>query len=146
LVVDPLKRPTAQQAKESKWLKMCSNNENDNNGGEDSMINPNVVNALVGFREYSDMQKLLCEVMSFTLLPEQIQGLRKEFEKYDKEGIGEISLSTLKNVLIGNASTGKLGYGSRGGRHLQFDAGAEGRDHNSLARLHCRRLVTVCGG
>ena len=109
MVVDPLKRPTAQQAKESKWLKMCSNNENDDNGGEDSMINPNVVKALVGFREYSDMRKLLCEVLSFTLLPEQIQGLRKEFEKYDKEGMGEISLSTLKNVLIGNASTGKLG-------------------------------------
>ena len=40
----------------------------------------------VGFREYSDMRKLLREVLSFTLLPEQIQGLRKEFEKYDKEG------------------------------------------------------------
>ena len=88
---------------------MCSNVENDESGGDDSMINPNVVKALVGFREYSDMRKLLCEVLSFTLLPEQIQGLRKEFEKYDKEGTGEISLSTLKNVLIGNASTGKLG-------------------------------------
>jgi calcium-dependent protein kinase len=59
---------------------------NNANGGEDPTINPNVVKALVGFREYSDMRKLLCEVLSFTLLPEQIQGLRKEFEKYDKEG------------------------------------------------------------
>ena len=109
LVVDPLKRPTAQQAKESKWLKMCSSVHNTATGGEDSTINPNVVKALVGFREYSDMRKLLCEVLSFTLLPEQIQGLRKEFEKYDKEGTGEISLTTLKTVLIGNASTGKLG-------------------------------------
>ena len=109
LVVDPLKRPTAQQAKESKWLKMWSNMHNNANGGEDPTINPNVVKALVGFREYSDMRKLLCEVLSFTLLPEQIQGLRKEFEKYDKEGTGEISLTTLKTVLIGNASTGKLG-------------------------------------
>ena len=109
MVVDPLKRPTAQQAKESKWLKMYSNFKDDKNGGEDSTINPDVVKALVGFREYSDMRKLLSEVLSFTLLPEQIQGLRKEFEKYDEEGTGEISLSTLKNVLIGNASTGKLG-------------------------------------
>ena len=109
LVVDPLKRPTAQRAKESKWLKTCCNIKEDMTGGEDSTINPDVVKALVGFREYSDMRKLLCEVLSFTLLPEQIQGLRKEFEKYDKEGTGEISLSTLKNVLIGNASTGKLG-------------------------------------
>lgn len=76
---------------------------------EDKTINPNVVKALVGFKEYSDMRKLLCEVLSFTLLPEQIQGLRKEFEKYDVEGTGEITLDTLKKVLIGNASTGSLG-------------------------------------
>jgi len=108
LVVDPMARPTALQAKESKWLRMWSNREN---GGKeaDSMINPNVVKALVGFKEYSDMRKLLCEVLSFTLLPDQIQGLQKEFEKYDQEGTGEITLSTLKKVLIGNASTGSLG-------------------------------------
>jgi len=72
LVVDPMARPTALQAKESKWLRMWSNREN---GGKeaDSMINPNVVKALVGFKEYSDMRKLLCEVLSFTLLPDQIQ-------------------------------------------------------------------------
>ncbi|KAL7539661.1 hypothetical protein ACHAXR_009485, partial [Thalassiosira sp. AJA248-18] len=107
LVIDPMDRPTAKQAKESKWLKMWSNREN--NGSKDMMINPNVVKALVGFKEYSDMRKLLCEVLSFTLLPDQIQGLRKEFEKYDQDGTGEITLSTLNKVLIGNASTGSLG-------------------------------------
>ena len=106
LVVDPVKRPTARQAKEAEWLKMWSKKEN---GGRVSAINPNVVKALVGFKEYSDMRKLLCEVLSFTLLPEQIQDLRREFEKYDQEGTGEITLSTLKKVLIGNASTGSLG-------------------------------------
>jgi len=105
LVVNPMARPTARQAKESKWLQMWENSGN----GVDSMINPNVVKALVGFKEYSDMKKLLCEVLSFTLLPEQIHGLRKEFEKYDQDGTGEITLSTLKKVLIGNASTGSLG-------------------------------------
>lgn len=106
LVVDPVNRPTAREAKESEWLKMWSKKEN---GGRVSAINPNVVKALVGFKEYSDMRKLLCEVLSFTLLPEQIQDLRREFEKYDQEGTGEITLSTLKKVLIGNASTGSLG-------------------------------------
>lgn len=106
LVIDPMDRPTARQAKESKWLQMWTNRENN---GEGAVINPNVVKALVGFKEYSDMRKLLCEVLSFTLLPEQIQDLRKEFEKYDQEGTGEITLSTLKKVLIGNASTGSLG-------------------------------------
>lgn len=108
LVIDPMNRPTAQMAQEEKWLKKWSNNGRCENG-EDSTINPNVVKALVGFKEYSDMRKLLCEVLSFTLLPDQIQDLRKEFEKYDQEGTGEITLSTLKKVLIGNASTGSLG-------------------------------------
>lgn len=106
LVIDPMQRPTARQAQESKWLKEWAEKEN---GDVDSVINPNVVKALVGFKEYSDMRKLLCEVLSFTLLPDQIQDLRKEFEKYDQDGTGEITLSTLKKVLIGNASTGSLG-------------------------------------
>ncbi|KAL7433533.1 hypothetical protein ACHAXM_003735 [Skeletonema potamos] len=106
LVLDPMKRPTAQQCSNLKWLKMWKNRENN---GTELRLNPAVVKALVGFKEYSDMRKLLCEVLSFTLLPEQIEGLRKEFELYDVEGTGEISLSTLKKVLIGNASTGSLG-------------------------------------
>lgn len=107
LVLDPMQRPTAQQCSSLKWLKMWKNREN--NGNEEKVLNPNVVKALVGFKEYSDMRKLLCEVLSFTLLPEQIEGLRKEFELYDVDGTGEISLSTLKKVWIGNASTGSLG-------------------------------------
>ena len=106
LVIDPLQRPTAQQAQESTWLKEWADREN---GDVESVINPNVVKALIGFKEYSDMRKLLCEVLSFTLLPEQIQDLRKEFEKYDQEGTGEITMGTLKKVLTGNASTGSLG-------------------------------------
>ena len=42
------------------------------------MLNPSVVSSLVNFKEYSDMRKLLCEVLSFTLLPDQIADLRKE--------------------------------------------------------------------
>ena len=106
LVLDPMDRPTAQQCSNLKWLKMWKNRENN---GTEKRLNPNVVKALVGFKEYSDMRKLLCEVLSFTLLPEQIEGLRKEFELYDVDGTGEISLGTLKKVLIGNASTGSLG-------------------------------------
>ena len=54
-------------------------------------VGPVLNRVVVGFREYSDMRKLLCEVLSFTLLPEQIQGLRKEFEKYGKGGEDEIT-------------------------------------------------------
>ncbi len=55
------------------------------------------------------MRKLLCEVLSFTLLPDQIKELRHEFEKMDTDGSGEISLSALKEVLMTNAGAGSLG-------------------------------------
>jgi Ca2+-binding EF-hand superfamily protein len=55
------------------------------------------------------MQKLLSEVLSFTLLPDQIKDLRKEFEIMDTDGSGEISLEALKKVLVSNAGAGSLG-------------------------------------
>ena len=107
LVTDPKKRPTACEALKHPWLqksgKCC---------GKDSIMNtldPNVVEALVAFKEYSDIHKLLCEVLSFTLLPHQIRGLREEFEKMNTDGSGEISLSSLKRVLLDNACSGSLG-------------------------------------
>jgi calcium-dependent protein kinase len=60
-------------------------------------------------QEYSDMRKMLCEVLSFTLLPEQIVELRGEFEKMDHDGDGEISLSALKHVFMESAESGCLG-------------------------------------
>jgi len=106
LVTDPSQRPTARVCQEDDWLlKWTYKNRNDDNNN----LNPNVVKALVNFKEYSDMRKLLCEVLSFTLLPEQITGLRKEFEKLDTDGSGEISLHGLKEVMLQNAGTGSLG-------------------------------------
>jgi calcium-dependent protein kinase len=99
---DPQDRPTAEDAQQHEWLKKsaaCTNN----------VLNPNVVKALVNFKEYSDMRKLLCEVLSFTLLPYQITELRSEFEKMDTDGSGEISFAALKQVLVTNAGAGSLG-------------------------------------
>ena len=67
------------------------------------------MSAFLNFKEYSGMRKLLCEVLSFTLLPEQITSLRKEFEKRDMNGSGQISLHGLKEVIFQNAGTGSLG-------------------------------------
>lgn len=106
LVTNPNKRPTAREAQHDPWLiEMADLNRNQ----DDNALNPSVVKALVNFKEYSDMRKLLCEVLSFTLIPDQIQGLRKEFEKMDTDGSGEISMSALKTVLLGNAAQGSLG-------------------------------------
>lgn len=106
LVLDPQNRPTAQEAQNLPWLKEWADRARSEG---DNILNPNVVKALVNFKEFSDMRKLLCEVLSFTLLPDQIKDLRKEFEKMDTDGSGEISLSALKEVLVTNAGAGSLG-------------------------------------
>jgi len=106
LKTDPKDRPTARKAQQHKWLQEWASRSRK---GKDNVINPNVVKALVNFKEFSDMRKLLCEVLSFTLLPYQIKELRREFEKMDTDGSGEISLAALKQVLISNAGAGSLG-------------------------------------
>lgn len=106
LVVDPQKRPTAREAQKHSWLREWASRHGK---GTDNVLSANVVKALVNFKEFSDMRKLLSEVLSFTLLPDQIKELRKEFEKMDTDGSGEISLSALKEVLMTNAGAGSLG-------------------------------------
>lgn len=106
LVTDPKNRPTAKEAQKHKWLREWAKRGKKD---DDNTLNPNVVSALVNFKEYSDMRKLLCEVLSFTLLPDQIKDLRVEFEKMDTDGSGEISLAALKEVLMTNAGAGSLG-------------------------------------
>ena len=105
LVTDPKARPTAQRAQLHEWFQEWKPRRQ--NG--DNALSPNVVKALVNFKEFSDMRKLLCEVLSFTLLPDQIRDLRREFEKMDTDGSGEISLTALKQVLMQNAGAGSLG-------------------------------------
>jgi calcium-dependent protein kinase len=106
LVIDPKHRPTARDAQKHAWLREWASRLRKH---DDNMLSPNVVKALVTFKEFSDMRKLLCEVLSFTLLPDQIKDLRKEFEKMDTDGSGEISLAALKQVLMTNAGAGSLG-------------------------------------
>jgi calcium-dependent protein kinase len=106
LKTDPKDRPTARKAQQHQWLQEWASLSRK---GKDNRLNPNVVKALVNFKEFSDMRKLLCEVLSFTLLPYQIKELRREFEKMDTEGSGEISLAALKQVLVSNAGAGSLG-------------------------------------
>lgn len=97
-------RPSAKGAQRHPWIQTYSKKAKDEGG----KLNPNVVNALVAFKEYSDMRKLICEVLSFTLLPDQIKDLREEFEKID-DGDGEISLADLKQVLLESAEARSLG-------------------------------------
>ena len=76
---------------------------------DEKCLNQKTVSTLMDFKKFSDMKKLLSEVLSFTLMTDQIVDLRHEFEKIDTDGIGEISIHSLKNVLFQNAEAGSLG-------------------------------------
>eukprot|EP00980_Cylindrotheca_fusiformis_P006450 scaffold1376_cov125-Cylindrotheca_fusiformis.AAC.16 len=99
------KRPTAREAQLDPWLQIYG--KKDTNQG--TKLSPNIVQALMEFRNYSDMRKVLCEVLSYTLLPEQISELRQEFQKIDGDGDGEISLNDFQQVLAEKAEDGSLG-------------------------------------
>eukprot|EP00550_Attheya_septentrionalis_P000016 CAMPEP_0198286134 /NCGR_PEP_ID=MMETSP1449-20131203/5274_1 /TAXON_ID=420275 /ORGANISM="Attheya septentrionalis, Strain CCMP2084" /LENGTH=1078 /DNA_ID=CAMNT_0043983777 /DNA_START=234 /DNA_END=3470 /DNA_ORIENTATION=- len=137
LVTDPNKRPTAREAQKHKWLQEWASRSRK---ASDNTLNANVVKALVTFKEYSDMRKLLCEVLSFTLLPEQIQDLRVEFEKMDTDGSGEISLTALKKVLMENAGAGSLGALTEEEVQDIFDAM---RVRKSETRIHWHEFIAA---
>jgi len=101
---DPRKRPTAKEVQRDDWLRVWSKRDS-----MDGTLNPKTITALMDFKKCSDMKKLLSEVLSFTLMPEQIVDLRREFELMDTDGDGEISLHSLKTVLMQNAEAGSLG-------------------------------------
>ena len=105
LVCDPRKRPTAAECQKHPWLKEWTQKDKE----KTKALSPKTVNALRSFRHFSDIRKLLFEVIGFTLLPEQMALLRKEFEKLDVDQTGEISLAGLKQVLLANAGSGTLG-------------------------------------
>jgi Ca2+-binding EF-hand superfamily protein len=105
LQADPNNRPNAKRAQKDPWIQVWAKKD----AKTGSKLNPKTIGALMAFKEQSDMQKLLSEVLSFTLLPEQIVDLRVEFEKIDSDGDGEISLHAMKNVLMANAEVGALG-------------------------------------
>ena len=81
----------------------------------------------------SDIRKLMCEVIGFALLPDQITELRKEFEKLDVEQNGEISLDNLKKVLMENAA----GTGS------YYFTEDEVEDIFNSMRLHKKKSTTI---
>ena len=105
LNIDSSQRPTAKEAQQCDWIQEFAMK----NTSEGNNLSPKTVGALLKFKESSEMQRLLSEVLSFTLLPEQIVELRKEFEKLDTQGDGEITLASLKCILVYNAEMGALG-------------------------------------
>ena len=102
---DPAKRPTAKEVQCDEWIQVWASKSSK----DEKPLDQTTVSALMEFKKCSDMKKLLSEVLSFTLMPEQIVDLRQAFEKIDTDGDGEISLNALKKVLMQNAEAGALG-------------------------------------
>jgi calcium-dependent protein kinase len=105
LCCNPHDRPTAREAQQDEWLLVYANKDSK----DCDPLNPKLVSNLCQFKEYSALHRVLLEVLSFTLLPEQIIDLKREFLKFDPEGVGEITLDELKQVLLTTAEAGSLG-------------------------------------
>ena len=116
LVLDPSQRPSAQEAQQHPWLQQGSGGEGapphprqdkgDDAGGEtkneptqELMLKPSTIEAMQNFRQLPIMKRLVFEVFSFTLFPEQTGEMRKEFAKLDLEESGDISMDALMEVL-----------------------------------------------
>ena len=105
LTEDPEKRPSACEAQHDEWLVNCANMDPEHS----KPLNPVLVNNLMEFKDYSNLQKILLEVVSFTLMPGQIKDLKQEFEKVDSDGSGEVTLENLREVLLNRVGVDSLG-------------------------------------
>ena len=102
LVLDPKKRPRATELHDHPWLIHMKRNSSIGSD-ESTLLSPMVVQGLVSFKELGKTQAFLREIISFTLQPDQIAGLREEFEKIDVDGTGEISLKCFREALVANS-------------------------------------------
>ena len=128
---DPEMRPTAKEAQRSEWMQVWAKKD----ASEGKKLSAKTLKSLVAFKERSDMQKLLSEVLSFTLLPDQIAELKTEFELIDKDGDGEISLTSLRKVLKESAEAGMLGALTEYEIEDIFDS-LKTRKHEMTVRWH----------
>jgi len=131
LVVDPTDRPTAKEAQKLPWL--CKDTR------RSGILSPIVAQSLFSFKDLqNDIRKVMCEVVSYTLLPHQVKSLRQEFSKLDKDDSGEISLKDFKRALLSGKSTGKIT--TEKDVEEVFDAI---RIHSSDSRIHWHEFVAA---
>mmetsp|Transcript_11799 Transcript_11799/g.24897 ORF Transcript_11799/g.24897 Transcript_11799/m.24897 type:complete len:773 (-) Transcript_11799:166-2484(-) len=107
LILDPSKRPGAEDVQKHPWMQLMKR-ASSVGSEEETYLDEKVVNGLVSYKELSHTTKFLCEVLSFTLQPDQLVGLREEFEKMDVEGKGEISLACFKSALLARSDDSHL--------------------------------------
>lgn len=91
LVVDQTQRMTAREAQEHPWLHCWDESP--------EPLRVDIVTSLRQFHDFSTVKKIAMEVVAFTLRPDQIKELRREFEKVDVNSNGEITLEELRKAL-----------------------------------------------
>lgn len=96
LTVDPEKRPSASEIQKDEWFTLSASKVPQC----DKTLDKKLVRNLMKFKDYSELQHVLLEIVSFTLCPDQILALKQEFGKIDTNGTGDITLEELKNVLL----------------------------------------------
>ena len=63
-------------------------------------VSIDIATSMKEFHAFSSMKKIVMEIVAFTLRPEEIRDLRKEFEKIDYNNNGELTLEEISEALI----------------------------------------------
>jgi len=95
LVMDPKKRMSASEAQAHEWMHDWED--------EKKPLSLDIAQSLKEFHNYGAMKKLVCEVLAYTLIPEQIHDLREEFSKIDKDNTGEFTIEQFREALGSSA-------------------------------------------
>mmetsp|Transcript_10980 Transcript_10980/g.21858 ORF Transcript_10980/g.21858 Transcript_10980/m.21858 type:complete len:571 (-) Transcript_10980:69-1781(-) len=91
LMMDPKKRLTAAQAQDHPWMHDFDH--------PTTPLSADIAESLREFHKFSAMKRLVCEVLAYTLIPEQIHNLREEFAKIDKDNTGEFTVEQFRDAL-----------------------------------------------
>jgi calcium-dependent protein kinase len=84
LVVDPEKRIAAKDAIKHPWFKMLALAQTTMN------VTENVVDRILDFGNKNKVTKLFMEVMAYTMQPDQVEDIKKQFIKMDVSKSGQI--------------------------------------------------------
>lgn len=94
LVTNPRKRPSAEDAQQHPWIRAHLEAHVDQ-----ATVCPELVRGLRKFKDLPVTKRHMLEVISFTMQQDQTKDIQVEFEKMDTNGLGEISLECMVEVL-----------------------------------------------
>ena len=97
--VNPSKRITAIQALDHSWIKNAGGDQKRLDSEEQAKLDKEVVANLKKYRGQSILKKAAMNVLVKHLAPNQINSLKKEFEKMDKDLSGFIEIKELENAI-----------------------------------------------